>query len=70
VRVPSALSPSSYWNTVPDIKRFSIPYSLKPIPEVQEYLHACFEQSQGKSDLQDLYRRRCVIAFGRVTYLP
>lgn len=44
-----------------DMQRFQIPYALKAIPEVQEYLYASFELSRTKNDVQDLYRRRYVI---------
>lgn len=40
--------------------RFQVPYTLKEIPEVQEYLSVAFENSKRKGDLQDLYRRRYV----------
>ena len=41
-----------------DMQRFQVPYTLKEIPEVQEYLKDAFEQSKNRTDLQDLYRRR------------
>lgn len=44
----------------PDMQRFQVSYNLKEIPEVQEYLKESFEQSKNRTDLQDLYRRRCV----------
>lgn len=40
------------------MQRFQVPYNLKEIPEVQEYLRDAFEQSKNRTDLQDLYRRR------------
>ncbi len=43
------------------MQRFQVPYSLKEIPEVQEYLKDAFEQSKNRTDLQDLYRRRYVL---------
>lgn len=42
------------------MQRFQVPYSLKKIPEVQEYLRMAFENSKHHGDLQDLYRRRFV----------
>lgn len=41
-----------------DMQRFQIPYNLKAIPEVQEFLNVAFENSRHHGDLQDLYRRR------------
>lgn len=42
-----------------DMQRFQVPYNLKEIPEVQDYLKEVFEQSKQRGgDLQDLYRRR------------
>lgn len=41
-----------------DMQRFQVPYHLKAIPEVQDYLKDAFEQSKNRTDLQDLYRRR------------
>jgi son of sevenless-like protein len=43
-----------------DMQRFQVPYKLKKIPEVQEYLQMAFENSKHHGDLQDLYRRRFV----------
>lgn len=40
------------------MQRFQVPYNLKAIPEVQEYLNDAFEKSKHHGDLQDLYRRR------------
>lgn len=40
------------------MQRFQVPYHLKAIPEVQDYLKDAFEQSKNRTDLQDLYRRR------------
>jgi son of sevenless-like protein len=42
------------------MQRFHVPYNLKAIPEIQEYLHASFEDSRTKNDMHDLYRRRFV----------
>lgn len=42
------------------MQRFQVPYNLKAIPEVQEYLNVAFENSRHHGDLQDLYRRRYV----------
>ncbi|KAJ8516720.1 hypothetical protein ONZ45_g6009 [Pleurotus djamor] len=42
---------------VQDMQRFQIPYNLKAINEVHEYLNAAFENSKRNGDLQDLYRR-------------
>ncbi|KDQ62483.1 hypothetical protein JAAARDRAFT_54421 [Jaapia argillacea MUCL 33604] len=46
---------------VQDMKRFQVPYNLKAIPEVQEYLHVAFEKSKSSGDLQDLYRRSLLV---------
>jgi hypothetical protein len=43
-----------------DMQRFQVPYNLKAIPEVQEYLNGAFEKAKHHGDLQDLYRRRFV----------
>lgn len=43
-----------------DMQRFQVPYNLKEIPEVQEYLNGAFENAKHHGDLQDLYRRRFV----------
>lgn len=43
------------------MQRFQVQYTLKAIPEVQEYLNDAFEKSKHHGDLQDLYRRRQVI---------
>jgi len=48
-----------------DMQRFQVPYNLKEIPEVQEYLSAAFEHSKKQSDLQDLYRRRYAACYSR-----
>lgn len=42
------------------MQRFQVPYNLKEIPEVQEYLNGAFENAKHHGDLQDLYRRRFV----------
>lgn len=42
------------------MQRFQVPYNLKEIPEVQEYLKHALEQSKQGGDIQDLYRRRYV----------
>lgn len=42
------------------MQRFQVPFNLKAIPEVQEYLNVAFKNSRHHGDLQDLYRRRCV----------
>jgi hypothetical protein len=44
----------------PDIQRFQVHYSLKEIPEIQDFLKDAFEKSEHHGDLQDLYRRRYV----------
>jgi len=44
-----------------DMQRFQVPYNLKAIPEVQEYLNVAFENSRHHGDLQDLYRRRYAV---------
>ncbi|KAF8627382.1 hypothetical protein AX17_006197 [Amanita inopinata Kibby_2008] len=46
---------------VQDMQRFQVPYNLKAIPEVQEYLNVCFENSRHHGDLQDLYRRSLLV---------
>ncbi|KZT73928.1 ras GEF [Daedalea quercina L-15889] len=46
---------------VQDMQRFQIPYHLKQIPEVQEYLRDAFEKSARQGDLQDLYRRSLLV---------
>lgn len=40
------------------MQRFQVPYNLKAIPEVQEYLNMVFQNSRSHGDLHDLYRRR------------
>jgi son of sevenless len=45
-------------NLLLDMQRFQVPYNLKEIPEVQEYLNGAFENAKHHGDLQDLYRRR------------
>ena len=42
------------------MQRFQVPYNLKAISEVQEYLSGAFENAKHHGDLQDLYRRRLV----------
>ena len=43
------------------MQRFQVPYNIKEIPEIQEYLKFAFEESSKRSgDIQDLYRRRYV----------
>lgn len=44
-----------------DMQRFQVPYKLKGIPEVQEYLNGAFANAKHHGDLQDLYRRRFVL---------
>ncbi|KAG6868993.1 hypothetical protein C0993_006515 [Termitomyces sp. T159_Od127] len=46
---------------VQDMQRFQVPYNLKAIPEVQEYLNVAFENSRHHGDLQDLYRRSLLV---------
>lgn len=46
---------------VQDMQRFQVPYNLKKIPEVQEYLQMAFENSRHHGDLQDLYRRSLLV---------
>ncbi|OAX37080.1 ras GEF [Rhizopogon vinicolor AM-OR11-026] len=46
---------------VQDMQRFQVPYNLKKIPEVQEYLQVAFEKSKHHGDLQDLYRRSLLV---------
>lgn len=40
------------------MQRFQVPYNVKEIPEIQEYLKFAFEESKRSGDIQDLYRRR------------
>jgi hypothetical protein len=42
----------------PDIQRFQVHYTLKEIPEIQDFLKDAFENSEHHGDLHDLYRRR------------
>lgn len=54
------------------MQRFQVPYNLKAIPEVQEYLNIAFENSRHHGDLQDLYRRRYAgpgMTFNRLIHL-
>src|SRR6266550_2002814 len=44
-----------------DMQRFQVSYNLKSVPEVQEYLNACFDNARQHGDLKDLYRRRSVV---------
>ncbi|KAH7928444.1 ras GEF [Leucogyrophana mollusca] len=46
---------------VQDMQRFQVPYNLKKIPEVQEYLQVAFENAKHHGDLQDLYRRSLLV---------
>lgn len=46
---------------VQDMQRFQVPYNLKVIPEVQEYLNILFQDSRRHNDLQDLYRRSLLV---------
>jgi len=46
---------------IQDMQRFQVPYNLKKIPEVQEYLNVAFENSRHHGDLQDLYRRSLLV---------
>ncbi|KAI0689051.1 ras guanine nucleotide exchange factor domain-containing protein [Cytidiella melzeri] len=55
---------------VQDMQRFQVPYTLKEIPEVQEYLKDAFEQSKNRTDLQDLYRRSLLIEPKRAVDQP
>ena len=52
------------------MQRFQVPYSLKEIPEVQEYLKDAFEKSKNRTDLQDLYRRSLLIEPKRAVDQP
>jgi hypothetical protein len=45
-------------SSLSDIQRFQVHYSLKEVPEVQDFLNDAFERSKHHGDLQDLYRRR------------
>ncbi|KAL0580666.1 Ras guanine nucleotide exchange factor bud5 [Marasmius crinis-equi] len=46
---------------VQDMQRFQVPYNLRVIAEVQEYLEFVFKESRKKGDLQDLYRRSLLV---------
>ncbi|KAJ7795597.1 ras guanine nucleotide exchange factor domain-containing protein, partial [Mycena olivaceomarginata] len=46
---------------IQDMQRFQVPYQLRAIPEVQEYLNGAFENSRHHGDLQDLYRRSLLV---------
>ncbi|KAF8133767.1 ras GEF [Boletus edulis] len=46
---------------VQDMQRFQVPYNLKKVPEVQQYLNVAFENSRHHGDLQDLYRRSLLV---------
>ncbi|KAI6041399.1 cell division control protein 25 [Pisolithus marmoratus] len=46
---------------VQDMQRFQVPYNLKQIPEVQQYLNVAFENSKHHGDLEDLYRRSLLV---------
>ncbi|KAL1710977.1 ras guanine nucleotide exchange factor domain-containing protein [Schizophyllum commune] len=46
---------------VQDMQRFQVPYNLKEIPEVHEYLNFVFQKSRRNGDLQDLYRRSLMV---------
>ncbi|TFK40534.1 ras guanine nucleotide exchange factor domain-containing protein [Crucibulum laeve] len=46
---------------VQDMQRFQVPYNLKAIPEVQEYLNVAFENAKHHGDLQDLYNRSLLV---------
>jgi hypothetical protein len=46
---------------VQDMQRFQVPYTLKDIPEAQEFLAQVLRDSQKKGDLQDLYRRSLLV---------
>ncbi|KZP33472.1 ras GEF [Athelia psychrophila] len=46
---------------VQDMQRFQVPYNLKAISEVQEYLRGAFENAKHHGDLQDLYRRSLLV---------
>lgn len=46
---------------VQDMQRFQLPYNLKAIQEVQDYLNASFENSKRSGDFQDLYRRSLLV---------
>ncbi|TEB18406.1 cell division control protein 25 [Coprinellus micaceus] len=46
---------------IQDMQRFQVPYNLKAIPEVQQYLNVAFERARHHGDLQDLYRRSLLV---------
>lgn len=46
---------------VQDMQRFQVPYNLKAIPEVQEYLNDAFEKCRHHGDFEDLYRRSLLV---------
>lgn len=51
------------------MQRFQVPYNLKHIPEVQQYLTVQFDQAKNAGDLQDLYRRRSAMSLGALSSL-
>ncbi|EIN12418.1 ras GEF [Punctularia strigosozonata HHB-11173 SS5] len=47
---------------VQDMQRFQVPYTLKGIPEVQDFLQFAFRSSRSSTgDIQDLYRRSLLV---------
>ncbi|KAJ7095770.1 ras guanine nucleotide exchange factor domain-containing protein [Mycena belliarum] len=46
---------------VQDMQRFQVPYQLRGIPEVQEFLTGAFEKTRHHGDLHDLYRRSLLV---------
>jgi hypothetical protein len=46
---------------VQEIQRFQVPYSLKEVSEIQDYLKDAFEKSEHHGDLHDLYRRSLLV---------
>uniref|UniRef100_A0A0W0FV06 Ras GEF n=2 Tax=Moniliophthora roreri TaxID=221103 RepID=A0A0W0FV06_MONRR len=46
---------------VQDMQRFQVPYNLKAIPEVQEYLNFVFQDSRKNGDFHELYRRSLLL---------
>ncbi|KAF8578064.1 ras GEF [Ramaria rubella] len=55
---------------VQDMQRFQVPYNLKEIPEVQQYLMVQFDQAKNVGDLQDLYRRSLLVEPRRLADAP
>ncbi|EIW81023.1 ras GEF [Coniophora puteana RWD-64-598 SS2] len=46
---------------VQEMQRFQVPYTLKKIPEVQDYLKLSFEKTKQHGDFEDLYQRSLLV---------